>query len=728
MPSASIRSASAALCVLLLTLIHGATRAQSAPPAAPKREVIDTYFGTAVADPYRWMEKPIAENPEFRRWLEAQNAYTREVLDRLPQRSQLKSRLAELVDIVTTVNDVSLAGSRWFYLKLKPGEQTAKLYAREQSGRERMLLDPDTLPGAGDSHWAIDYITPAPDGRLVGYGASLGGSEKTTLYLMDASTGRVLPDSISRAQFGAVAWAPDGRSFYYNRLNAAGDTNPSQRYRNSAAWRHVIGRPVERDELILGPGSSPTATLQPDDFPLVIPVEGSPFMFASVVHGVKNEITLYTVRSSEFRGAATSWRKLVDVDDAVVAAEYHGSDVYLLSHKDAPRFKLLRLRADAPDRRGAEVVVPEGKSVLTRMAVAKDAVYLQEREAGLGRLRRVPFGGGSGARVTLPADGAIAGLATDRRQPGVVFPIESWTRSRHWYRYDPANARVRDTGILRRAPVDVSRFESAEIEVPSHDGVMVPLSIVRRKGLALDGSHPTLLMGYGAYGITIDPFFGPTLLAWLERGGVFAVAHVRGGGEDGEEWHLAGKEATKPNTWKDFIACAEYLIQQRYTSAQYLAGTGGSAGGILIGRAITERPELFRAAVPRVGVMNALRTEHEPGGPANIPEFGTTKTEAGFQALREMDAVEHVRPGVRYPAVLLTAGVHDSRVEAWQPAKMAAVLQERSASGYPVLLRVGFDAGHGMGLTKSQRVDEMADIYAFLLWQLGGESREAVGR
>jgi prolyl oligopeptidase len=227
-------------------------------------------------------------------------------------------------------------------------------------------------------------------------------------------------------------------------------------------------------------------------------------------------------------------------------------------------------------------------------------------------------------------------------------------------------------------------------------------------------------MGYGAYGITMNPFFSPTLLAWLERGGVFAVAHVRGGGEYGEEWHLAGKEGTKRNTWKDFIACAEYLIKQRYTSPQHLAGTGTSAGGILIGRAITERPDLFRAAVPRVGVMNALRTEHEPGGPANIPEFGTTKIEAGFRALREMDAVEHVRPGVRYPAVLLTAGVHDSRVEAWQPAKMAAVLQERSASGYPVLLRVGFDAGHGMGLTKSQRVDEMADIYAFLLWQLEG--------
>jgi prolyl oligopeptidase len=261
--------------------------------------------------------------------------------------------------------------------------------------------------------------------------------------------------------------------------------------------------------------------------------------------------------------------------------------------------------------------------------------------------------------------------------------------------------------------------------VPSHDGVRVPLSIVYRKGLKRDGSHPLLLDGYGSYGITYDPNFSAMRLAWLERGGVFAAAHVRGGGEYGESWHQAGQKATKPNTWKDFIACAEYLVKEGYTSPEHLAGSGTSAGGILIGRAITERPDLFRAAVPRVGVMNALRTEHEPGGPANIPEFGTTAKEDEFRALREMDAVAHVRPGVRYPAVLLTAGINDSRVEAWQPAKMAAVMQEQKVPERPVLLRVAFDAGHGMGLTKAQRAAEMADIYGFLLWQLGAKPEPA---
>jgi prolyl oligopeptidase len=588
-----------------------------------------------------------------------------------------------------------------------------------------LLLDPDTLGGAGDSHWAIDYVVPSPIGRLVGYGVSAGGSEKTTLHLMDASTGRVLPDSISRVQLGILAWSPDGRSLYYNRLNAAGDTNPTLRYRNSAVFRHVVGQDVSRDQLILGPGSNSAAPVAPDDFPLVMPVEGSPYLFAVIYHGVQSEITVYAVPSTEARGATTRWRKVVDVGDSVVAAEAHGPDLYLLSHKGASRFKVLRMRVDAPHPDKAEVVVPESGAVLTAIAVAQDALYVRELEQGLGHIRRVPFGTKGGERLVLPADGAITEIATDRRRPGVVFPLEGWARSRLWYRYDPADDGVRDTGLLRPAPMDVSSLESVEVEARSHDGVMVPLSIVYRKDTPRNGSNPTLLVGYGAYGVTIDPFFNPMGLAWLERGGVFAVAHVRGGGEVGEDWHLAGKKATKPNTWKDFIACAEYLVREKWTSPEHLAGSGTSAGGILIGRAITERPDLFRAAVPRVGVMNALRVEHEPGGKANIPEFGTTAVEADFHALREMDAVAHVRRGVRYPAVMLTAGINDSRVEAWQPAKMAAALQEHSAGG-PVLLRVGFDAGHGMGLTKRQRVEEAADLYAFLLWQLGAGAPSAV--
>jgi prolyl oligopeptidase len=672
------------------------------------------------------MEPPVGQNPEFMSWLRRQNDYTRRVLDSLPQRPQLRARLLELADITTSVSDVTPADGRWFYLKLASGEQVPKLYLRDPGAKsDRILLDPDTLPKPSGSHWAIDYIVPAPDGRLVGYGASLGGSEHTTLYLMDPAKSRVLADSIPRVQFGIVNWEPGDKAFYYNQLNQAGDTNPDLRYRNSAALRHVLGQPFTRDSMILGPGTNPSVKVDPDDFPIIVPVEGSPFVYAIILHGVKNEVTLYSARADQLRGAATEWRKLVDVDDGVTQADFHGWDVYLLSHKDAPRFKVLRIRADKPDLAHAEVVVPQGKGVLTGIAVAHDGLYVRELAGGLGRLRRVQFGGRVGTAVPLPTDGAIQSIATDRRRPGVIFPLESWTRSQLWYQYTPGQRQPSDTRLLEPAKVDVSHYESVEVEVPSHDGVRVPLSIVYRKGMKRDGSHPLLIDGYGAYGITYDPGFSASRVAWLERGGVFAAAHVRGGGEYGEGWHQAGQKATKPNTWKDFIACAEYLVKEGYTSPEHLAGTGTSAGGILIGRAITERPDLFRAAVPRVGVLNALRTEHEPGGPANIPEFGTTAKKDEFNALREMDAMEHVKAGVRYPALLLTAGINDSRVEAWQPAKMAAVLQERSAPGRPVLLRVAFDAGHGMGLTKAQRADEFADIYSFLLWQLGGKTEPA---
>ena len=281
--------------------------------------------------------------------------------------------------------------------------------------------------------------------------------------------------------------------------------------------------------------------------------------------------------------------------------------------------------------------------------------------------------------------------------------------------------RVSDTRLqpVRRSLIGRRTLVSEEVKVASYDGTMVPLSIIHRRDMKLDGSNPTLMDGYGAYGMTIDPFFEPRRIAWLERGGVFAEAHVRGGGEYGEDWHKWGQKLTKPNTWRDFIACAQYLIDHKYTSPAKLAGEGTSAGGITIGRAFTERPDLFAAALDRVGVSNAVRQEFSPNGPPNIPEFGSVQTQEGFEDLYAMDAYLHVRDGVKYPAVLDTTGWNDPRVASWEPGKMAARLQAASASGKPVLLRVEYAAGHGMGSTKSQLEEEMADSWSFLFWQFG---------
>jgi len=395
-----------------------------------------------------------------------------------------------------------------------------------------------------------------------------------------------------------------------------------------------------------------------------------------------------------------------------------GDHLYLLTHKDAARFKVLRTSASKPDLARAEVVVPQTDAVVTAIVAAQDGLYVQTLDGGIGRLLRIPHGRSTTERVALPFDGAIRELTTDAHAPGAVFSLTSWTKPTVIYEYEPEQRKIVDTRLQPPHPIDLSGYESVEVRAKGHDGTMVPLSIVYKKGLARNGSAPALLEGYGAYGMTMDPRFMSMALPWLERGGVYAMAHVRGGGEYGEDWHAGGQIRTKPNTFLDGIACAQYLVEHGYTSAKRIAITGTSAGGIFAGGAITEKPELFGAALIRVGVSDALRNEVTEGGPANIPEFGTVKSADGFAALLAMSPYHRVKDGVKYPAVLMTAGANDPRVPAWHPAKMAARLQAASA-GKPVLLRVEYDAGHGFGSTRTQLVQEWADSYAFLFWQLG---------
>jgi prolyl oligopeptidase len=343
---------------------------------------------------------------------------------------------------------------------------------------------------------------------------------------------------------------------------------------------------------------------------------------------------------------------------------------------------------------------------------------VQDLDGGIGRLRRLPYGSGTAESVKLPFDGAIQSLVTNPTEPGAWLELVGWTRPPLWYALDAKSTKLEDTHIVPPSPVDFSQITSEEVKAKSADGTMVPLSIVHKRGIAMNGSNPTWLEGYGAYGFTLDPVFRPTWLAFLERGGIYAVAHIRGGGEYGEDWHNAGRQLTKQHTIDDFIACARYLIENKYTSPAKLGGEGTSAGGITIGGAVTQRPDLLGAALIRVGDSDALRSELMASGPANIPEFGTVKEADGFKALYAMDAYQHVKPAA-YPAVLLTTGVNDPRVAPWQAAKMAARLQAATTSGKPVLLRVDYDAGHGMGSTKSQRDSELADELAFLFWQFG---------
>jgi prolyl oligopeptidase len=704
----------------LLLLIPAVASAQSQLPNTPVRPVTEDYLGTKVVDPYRWLEN--TADPEVIAWMKAQNDYTRAVLGRIPGRDELLARIKSLDNAGNTVSGLQVWGGHYFYYKTEPGSDNRKLFTRDTlSSPERLLVDTEKMTTADGKHYSIDYFQPSIDGVYVAYGISLGGSEESVLHVLQSASGTVLPDSIDRAEFGSPNWLPDGKSFFYTRAQKlTADAPPTAKYQKLKVYRHTLGGDPDSEPLVFGFGANPTVNVDENDFTIAAFSPGAPdFVLGLVIHGVKREIDIYAIPFDANPGAKTVWKKVVDQTDEVTGFDVHAAEIYLLSHKNASRFKVLRTSLSSPDLAHAAVAVPASEVVINNIGAAADALYIQDLDGGIGRLRRLPYSGGNIQPVNLPFYGAIQSLVTSPRESGAWLELTSWTKSPLWYSLDAKTDKLTDTALVPPSPVDFSQIESEEVKAKSADGTMIPLSIIHKRGLALDGSHPTWLTGYGAYGINYDPYFDPTMLVFLEHGGVRAFAHVRGGGEYGEDWHQAGQKLTKQHTIDDFIAGGEYLIEHKYTSAAHLAGEGTSAGGITIGGAITQRPEMFGAALIRVGDSDALRSETMASGPANIPEFGTVKEADGFKALFAMDAYQHVKPNTPYPAVLLTTGVNDPRVAPWQAAKMTARLQAATSSGKPVLLRVDYDAGHGLGSTKSQRDIELGDEVAFLFWQLG---------
>jgi prolyl oligopeptidase len=689
--------------------------AAEGPPVAPVEPVTETFFGTQVTDPYRWMEESGA--PGFLPWMKGEAEYTRSVLDRIPGREALLKRVVALDNAGILIRNLQIAGGKYLYEKTVPGAANYSLTVRTGlGGKEQVLVDPEKL-GTPGHHVALDWFQAAPDGHRVAYGLSEGGSEESVLHVIDLDTGKALPDVIDRARFASPAWLPDGKSFFYTRtLKGAAGTD---KYKNLRVFRHVLGTDPEQDPLILAKDSTPAAPFDDSDFPFLVVTPGSDVALAMIVHGVLNEQTLYAAPLAEVTGPATPWRKVADVADNVTGAALHGNDLYLLSHNEASRFKVLKLDARQPDLAKAETVVPPGNVVVRGVNAAADALYIEDLDGGIGELRRLDYASGKLESLALPVKGSVGQIFTDPARPGATFSLESWVVSRGWYEIGAHAKAVHNTGLLPPAPIPVAQFTSEEIKVTGADGVEIPLSIVYKRGLKRDGKRPTWLTGYGSYGITLNPGFAPRYLALLEQGGIWAVAHVRGGGEYGEDWHKAGQKLTKQNTIGDLVTAAQYLIAQHYTSPATLAINGGSAGGITVGGAETQHPELFRVVLDDVGATDTLRGEFSENGPPNIPEFGSVTTEEGFKGLYAMDAYQHIKDGTAYPATLVTTGINDPRVPSWEPAKYAARLQAASSSGRPVLLRVDFDAGHGIGSTKLQRDQEFADKLAFLFWQFG---------
>ena len=717
-----------------LAMLPAAARAAlldtSQLPTAPVRNVPETFFGTVVDDPYRDFED--TKTPAVAAWMKAHSNFAAATLQRIAGRNALRAKLEDYdSSAAARVAGVQrLPGELYFFERRGAKDDQFKLYMRRGlNGTDRLLFDPEPLKKKTGKPHAINYYSASPDGKWVAVGVSAAGSEEASMRFIDTATGRQRGPEIARAQFGAVAWAPDASTVYFHRMQAlAKGAPPTDKYQRSSI---AVMRP--------GASEAGISTVLTAGVDLGIPATEFPILdvlpngrvVLTVVDGVSPDFAAWHTTLAALRAGKPAWQQLFSRDDGITGLALQDERVYALTFKGASRFKLLggTLAGFSPAQ--AAVLVPESQRVLTGIASAQDGLYLEARDGNVKRLYKLPHADAAQPQeVALPVLGSFSMSSARTDQPGLLLDLQSWTRARQIYAL-AADGSVRNTGLQPAGPMDApSNVVATEVMVKSHDGVMVPMSIIHRQGVKLDGSNPTLLYGYASYGITEEPFFSPSRLAWMDQGGVFAIANPRGSSVFGRQWHDDGKQATKPNTWRDFIACAEHLIAQKWTQPGKLGIWGGSAGGILVGRAMTERPELFAAVVPEVGSLDMVRMETTPNGVPNIPEFGSRKTEAGFRALLAMSTYHQIKDGVAYPAVLLVHGVNDPRVEVWNSTKTAARLlaaNPERVKSKPVLLRLDYASGHGMGSTKSQTLDARADTFAFLLWQMGVPGFELKG-
>lgn len=690
-------------------------RIGNGPPKAAIRPVKEVYFGQSVTDPYRWME---SEDAEWHAYVRAEGNYARAVLAKIPGRDNLAAAISKNSQAVTLVTAMQIAGNLIFTERRPPSADITRLYVRDSlSGADRLLIDPDHF-AAAHSHAALDWWNASPDGAHIVFGISEGGSEHSVLHLMETATGALSPLAITRTDDAGPSWLPDGSGFFYNRYQ---DVPPDSLHyeENSSAWLHLLNQDAARDRRLIGPGLTTGIPLTPIDEPALAATPGSDILIAAIYSGVQNELSLYAASLSATLAGQPVWAPICTPDDKVTDFTVRGQEIFLLTHKHAPHYRVLKVSAAKPHITHAREVVPASRAIIRTISAAQDGIYLLDYDAGIGGIRKL----GDDGKLTAykqPFPGAIDedSFYTSTLQTGAWFQLEGWVRPSVVCQAQPDGGVVQ-TGLAPQPDIDVSAYISEEILAPARDGARVPLSIIYRKGLKRNGAATLLMEAYGAYGITLDPSFMGRWLPFLDEGAVFAVAHVRGGGELGEDWHQAGQKAEKYHTWQDAEDCALHLIKLGYSSHRTIGVIGGSAGGITVGRLLTERPELAAVVISMVGVSDPLRSEFSPNGPPNIPEFGSVKTMRGFHDLFAMDAYQHVHDGVKYPAVMLTTGLNDPRVSPWEATKMTARLQAATASKNPILLRVETDAGHGIGSTRAQRDQETADFMAFTLWRTG---------
>jgi prolyl oligopeptidase len=680
----------------------------SGPPKAEKRPITETMHGVEITDNYRWLED--ATSPETEKWVDAESAYTRSILDPLPGRAAIQKRLTELLSI-GNISQPEIGGKYYFYTRREGMQNQPVLYVREGlEGKDRVLVDVNQL--AADGTIALDWYQPSENGKYLAYGTSPSGSEMSTLHIVETKTGKLTPDTIERTRACSIAWLPDASGFYYTRYPKKGDVPEGQEMYNRHVFFHLLGTDPETDDKIFGEGRDP------EDWPNVSIDNDGQLLVISVEEGwTKSELYLKDLKKN------TPPERITTGKNFLYSATAYNGRLYITTNEDAPRYRVFMAEAGNWERDDWKEIIPQTEAVLQGVGVWGGKLFAQYEYNASSQLKIFNIDGTLVSNLQLPALGTVYGSSGKWDRDEIFYGFFSFTVPPSVYRYDLKTGKTTEWAKVDAPSIDPSLYEVQQEWFNSKDGTKVPMFVVYKKGLKKDGRNPALLTGYGGFNVSLTPSFSRTAYLWMEHGGVYAVANLRGGAEFGEDWHRAGMLGNKQNVFDDMIAAAEHLISEKYTDTDHLAIQGGSNGGLLMGAMITQRPDLFRAVICQVPLLDMLRYQYFQIAKLWIPEYGSSDIPEQFKWLYAYSPYQHVKKGVEYPAILFMTADTDTRVDPMHAKKMAAEMQDEAKNGAsktrPILLRIESKAGHGAGKPVVKQIEEYTDVYSFLFWQLG---------
>jgi prolyl oligopeptidase len=683
----------------------------AAYPAAHKGDVVDDYFGTKVADPYRWMED--LDSPDVKQWVDAENKLTFDYLEKLPLRKVFQSRITELWNYPKATIPTR-EGGRYFYQKNSGLQRQSPLYVRAAlDAAPSLVIDPNQL--SPDGSLSLSQWAPSRDGRLLAYGLSEGGADWRTVHVRDIASGKDLSDEVRWMRFSGMSWTNDSKGFFYSRYPEPPKGKQLEAaLSGQAIYYHQVGTPQSVDRLIYERkdlaawfiGASVT--------------EDGHYLLITIAKGADNNNRLYYADLGDpmHPKIGAPVKPVVEEDGAEFSPiGNQGAHVFVRSDRGAPNRKIVEIDLTHPAEAGWKTVLPENKNTIESAALIGGRLVVQYLADVQPRVSLFGLDGAFQQDISLPGAGAVFGVSGREDTPEIFYGFSSPLYPETVFRYDP-QSKQQSSFEAAKPPVDVTQYETRALFATSKDGTRVPFFLTWKKGFALDGSHPTMLYGYGGFSITMPPFYNPDVPAWLERGGIWVTANMRGGAEYGEAWHNAGKLAKKQNVFDDFIAVAEQLIKDKYTSPSKLGIKGASNGGLLIGAVEEQRPDLFAVALPAVGVMDMLRFDKFTGGRAWVTEYGTSSNAEDFATLIKYSPLQNIKPGVCYPATLVTTADHDDRVVPSHSFKFTAALQAAQSCDRPVLIRVETQGSHGYRPTDKE-IAELADQWAFAAAAVG---------